>query len=162
MTPLPLFESTAIDRVCNAQVCFAHQSVGRDVLVGVRAIVAPRKLAWHHKDIGRGGDPLGKLEAFGDWLRTTATRPDVALFKFSYNDFDRELEPATLFASYVTTSDALRTSFVGTQFVHVTGALDHREPAPCLRNDFSDDGGHLRTKRGCVRAPSCRGARSVV
>jgi hypothetical protein len=122
-------------------VYFGHQSVGANILDGIRDILKEDPAtkwtileledartagtpALVHSWLGRNGLPVSKLDAFADVLRGSAPRRfDVALMKFCFVDFSEETDVQDLFRRYGETFAALKASCPGTTFVHVTVPL---------------------------------------
>jgi hypothetical protein len=128
-----------LERVAQRRIFFAHQSVGANVIDGIKelattagvpvriaeaptaAAVAPATLGntW----IGKNGKPLGKLQAFEQAMGAQPTGLDVALVKFCYLDITADTDAKALFARYRATIDSLRARNPGTTFIHVTAPL---------------------------------------
>jgi hypothetical protein len=122
--PPEVRESDVLDRIARADVFFGHQSVGEDVLAGIRGLVAPRQLAWRDEKIGRNGDPFGKLDAFeAALLAGSGKGAHFAIFKFCYADFDGVREPEEIFSRYERTISRLHDACPAVTFVHVTSPL---------------------------------------
>jgi hypothetical protein len=130
---------TDLEAVAERRVFFAHQSVGGNVLDGVRLLAAragvdvriaeaqpggvpARTLA--HALVGSNQDPRSKLRGFAEAFATgAAANADLALVKLCYVDFDAASDAAALFAQYQATLAALRARHPATTFVHVTAPL---------------------------------------
>jgi lysophospholipase L1-like esterase len=122
-TPMSL-DAKDLDSVLRAKVFFGHQSVGANILDGIRAIIAPRTLSWTDAMIGTNEQPLSKLEAFRGAVTAGAGKgADVALMKFCYVDFNAGTNVASLFDTYKKTMAALKAECPSTTFVHVTVPL---------------------------------------
>jgi hypothetical protein len=131
----------ALGRLSKKTIYFGHQSVGFNILDGVRDIlkensqqtlniVKTRELAtstapfFAHSGVGRNGQPVSKLDDFSDILhRQGSVRVDVALMKFCFVDFSEQTDVRDLFRRYTETFKGLEDSFPGTTFVHVTTPL---------------------------------------
>lgn len=92
-----------LQALSEARILLGHQSVGRDVLQGVRSLATEAGVNLNveridglpahdgpglfHSEIGENGDPDAKCEAFGRLL-TRPERPqyDLAMMKFCYAD----------------------------------------------------------------------------
>ena len=120
-----------LQSIRNLKVYFGHQSVGGNILDGLREIEKHTGVSSNVADslIGQNGDPVGKCEDFSRKLSALPALPDVALMKFCYIDFDRNTDPEKLFASYTATLDALQTKYPGVTFVPVTAPLTTISPA---------------------------------
>src|SRR5215469_9756305 len=74
--------------IARAQVFFAHDSVGEDILDGLRVLTAPCKVRWTSRRVGRNGDPIGKIDGFcRAMIEGPGRDAPVAIFKLSYADF---------------------------------------------------------------------------
>lgn len=120
------------------RIYFGHQSVGYDILKGVRELTAatpelspvfvsadtvalPAGGWFADSRIGRNNYPGEKCIAF----RETVTRLerdslDIAIMKFCYADIGPRTDPAEVIEAYARTVDSLREAFPGTVFVHAT------------------------------------------
>jgi hypothetical protein len=113
-----------LERAIRARVVFAHQSVGQNILDGVRTMIAPRTLAWVDVLNGQNGQPLGKLQAFRDLVERGAGRDAaMALFKFCYVDFDRRTNVEELFDAYRRTMARIARDRPRAVVAHVTVPL---------------------------------------
>lgn len=129
-----------LEIVAGRRIYFGHQSVGQDLLEGLRELArdygvslrivgdgSPSALAEPgivHDRLGENTRPLTKLEAFvGAMDRDGADRADVALFKFCYVDFGPGTDVRALFERYVAAHEQLRARHPGVSFLHVTVPL---------------------------------------
>ena len=135
-----------LERVAHRRIFFGHQSVGGNLLEGVRQLAAsagtglriagapnagavpPATLG--HALVAENGDPLRKLQSFEQAMGTGPAGVDIALMKFCYVDFGPETDAAALFARYRSTVDALQARNPGTTFVHVTTPLTDVQRGP--------------------------------
>ena len=124
-----------LERIAHERVYFGHQSVGANLLEGVKQLadgagvplrivespsagaVAAGSIA--HVFLAENGAPLRKLESFKTALGEGA-RVDVALMKFCYVDVDGATDAKALFERYRATITDLRAKNPRTTFVHVT------------------------------------------
>jgi hypothetical protein len=113
--------------VAGARVFFGHQSVGQDVLGGIRRLYADRgEPAAPVQDalIGANQDPLSKIADFDTRVRGgLAERVDVALMKLCYIDVTARTDVDALLEAYRSTLAALERDLPGVTFVHVTVPL---------------------------------------
>jgi hypothetical protein len=141
--------ASMISRLAGLRVAFGHQSVGFDLLNGIKDLAAaepaanalrivestaPADLAMAgiaHFRIGRNGDPRSKL---ADWTRTVraglAAQADVALFKLCYDDIAAQSDVDALFDAYRATVDALERDYPEVAFLHVTVPLTTLQRGP--------------------------------
>jgi|WetSurMetagenome_2_1015567.scaffolds.fasta_scaffold07226_2 hypothetical protein len=136
-----------METVAHMRVYFGHQSVGRNILDGLKdlssdagatqlniqsvqpgAIPAGRLFA--ESTIGQNGDPNSKCDSFARLIGSIPPdgSPDVALMKFCYVDFEEGTNVDSLFAYYRRTIQDLKAKFPQTTFVHVTAPLTTRTP----------------------------------
>jgi lysophospholipase L1-like esterase len=129
-----------MQRVAGLRVVFAHQSVGNNILDGVRTIAERENVALRidkarsdtsnapgivHFMVGENGKPESKIE---DFRQTLGAKPfgnvDVALMKFCFVDFDVDTDPAKLASDYENLIDTLQREQPQTRFVAVTAPLE--------------------------------------
>lgn len=129
------------DAARSRTVFFGHQSVGDNILDGLRQIAeAERWPAFNiveaqagstvngpallHSKVGQNGDPTSKLTGFRRALEGRAgAAPEVAVVKFCFWDIRSETDVDAVFASYRETLDALGREFPGVTFMHATVPL---------------------------------------
>ena len=148
MADQPAAPSAAqLARLATRKVFFGHQSVGNNILDGVRALIADGEApalnivraadpstvpgpAIVEAEIGRNGDPLSKARAFDAALaRGLGAEGGVALYKHCYVDVVPGTDADALFAAYRANMDSLMTRHPEVTFVHVTMPLTTVEPA---------------------------------
>jgi hypothetical protein len=126
-------------RLATQRIYFGHQSVGMNLLEGVRATAArypdvPLRMievsgdlpagTFGHAFLPANGDPELKLKNFERALSSgIGSVADVAFLKFCYADFLVGTNPAELFARYQTTLRELHAKYPRVTFVHVTVPL---------------------------------------
>jgi len=125
-------------RLENSKVVFGHQSVGGNILDGVRkiadrnganlSIVEQRGAASgtgiSHFMIGRNEDPLLKISDFAEALDTGAAQgADVALMKLCYVDFSVDTNVNEIAQAYIQNLDSLAAKYPDTVFVATTAPL---------------------------------------
>ena len=120
------------------RIYFGHQSVGANLLDGVKTLAAENAVAipideapqasriqgggFSHVFVAENGDPLRKLRSFEAALGEGA-QVDVALLKFCYVDVKARTDAEALFQRYRTALEAMRAKNPRTVFVHVTVPL---------------------------------------
>jgi len=122
-------------------IFFGHQSVGGNIVEGLRDVLGERPglglrleeaagpdevrgpgLA--HAWIGRNLEPLSKIEDFDRWMRTgLGDRVGLAFFKFCYVDVTARMDEEALFRRYAEAMDALQSAYPNVRFLHVTVPL---------------------------------------
>lgn len=124
---MPHLGAGDLDTVAGARVFFGHQSVGQNVLDGVRAVYpASGRSAPAVRDayLGENEKPLLKIEDFDARMRAGMGREvDVAMMKLCYIDITTQTDVDGLFGAYRTTLAALERDFPDVTFVHVTVPL---------------------------------------
>jgi hypothetical protein len=137
-----------VEVVRGARVLFGHQSVGANLLAGLKELteelgVAPvRVLAdpgpgaglpeggvFAHLKIGRNGDPASKFEAFLAAAGSAASRYDVVAMKLCYADFDASSDPARVFDGYRGVVAGIRANPAAPVVLHVSTPLRTVTPA---------------------------------
>jgi len=127
--------------VSRMKVFFGHQSVGMNILDGVRAVYAAHGMAAppieegstqpgrdggfiDHAFIGENGNPLLKIQDFGAKMRSGIGQAvNMAMMKFCYVDINGSTDVDTLFDSYRTSMAALQREFPDVIFNYVTVPL---------------------------------------
>ena len=120
------------------RIYFGHQSVGFDIMKGVRELAAaapelspvfvsadtvalPAGGWFADSRIGRNNYPGEKCSAFRETVsRLNRDSLDIAIMKFCYADIGPRTDPAEVFEAYARTVDSLKKAFPGTVFVHAT------------------------------------------
>jgi hypothetical protein len=120
-----------LDDIRDLTVYFGHQSVGANILEGLRDIETRYGKGPELKDslIGRNGDPESKCDDFAMKLAGLSKPPDIALMKFCYLDFDQGTDPEKLFNRYTATLGSLEQKYPSTYFLAVTAPLTTRPAA---------------------------------
>jgi hypothetical protein len=127
--------------VSQAKVFFGHQSVGVNILDGVRDVYAANNVpaptieqaatapsgdagVIEHDFIGENRQPLLKIQDFDAKLRSGLGQSiDVAMMKFCYLDVENGTNVEELFAVYRRTMADLQRDFPNVTFVHLTVPL---------------------------------------
>ena len=126
--------------ISQARILFAHQSVGRNILDGVRDLMrdtgitlrierfeegapAPAGAGLFHVQVGKNGEPDTKIASFGQVLGANAGF-DVALLKLCYEDVARHAQGQSgLLDRYASMVSRASAASPGTRLVHVTTPL---------------------------------------
>lgn len=140
----PDVDDEDLAKAARTRVFFGHQSVGRDVLEGVRAVFAKHGVAAPpiiegttgvagsgaiegvvaHALLGRNEQPLLKIQDFDAAMRGgLGGQVDVAMMKLCYIDIAAGTDVDGLFAAYRDAVAALRRDFPRVAFVAVTVPL---------------------------------------
>lgn len=149
---LPETQSHAIPeiawaRLAGAKIYFGHQSVGANILEGLRDQSARRNgnqlrivdssartngtPALVEFRIGENGRPESKMKDFSAVLsQIPDTARAIALFKYCYLDFTATTDVEVLFAKHRTAVREMRVRHPNLTFVHVTTPLTRLESGP--------------------------------
>lgn len=134
--------------LATSRVYFGHQSVGSNVLDGIRdlagseeasplQIVRSREIASVEGPalveftIGENGDPSSKSRDFSSVIgQSRDNTPAIAMFKYCYLDITPQTDVASLFAAHRDTVRTLQARHPELTFVHVTSPLTTVESTP--------------------------------
>lgn len=131
--------------ISTRRILFGHQSVGRNLLDGVRALAVEAGVSAPivesraptatggitHFKVGNNGDPLGKIRDFAAVVDGgTGDAPDIALMKLCYIDFSPSIDPHLLATAYCDTLEGLQRRFPDTVFAAVTAPLTTVQTGP--------------------------------
>jgi lysophospholipase L1-like esterase len=144
-----LYEAIQKDDIQSAtklRIVFAHQSVGGNIVEGVRALAKdnavnfniaetqqppPTGAGMFHFKIGTNGNPDGKLAEFEKLFSGNAQEnADVAILKLCYIDFTPSTDGAALAGRYIQTIDSLQAKLPHTVFIPVTAPLTVIQAGP--------------------------------
>lgn len=127
-----------LEALSKRRVFFGHQSVGTNVIDGLRQLAARERVSLRIADVGTGipagtfahafvaenGQPRTKLQSFSAAFESgAAASAEIALLKLCFVDIKADTDVAALFAEYQATLARLRARHPGTVFVHVTVPL---------------------------------------
>jgi hypothetical protein len=132
----------ALQSLTHATFFFGHQSVGGNLLDGIRGLASESGVALPireldgsaapgggilHTRLGTNGDPAGKIDAFGKLLRRPEARGvQLAAMKLCYADFDAGTDVRALAAHYTSTVEAVQRDHPELTVLHVTTPLTVR------------------------------------
>ena len=132
--------------VSSGKVFFGHQSVGNDLIQGIKdlgtldhrielnivkspnpqSIPAPALVEF---EIGENGNPQSKIDAFISIIdRGMGGQGGIAMFKFCYADIDASTDVPRMFNSYCTAISRLEATYPSLRIIHVTVPLASAEP----------------------------------
>lgn len=130
--------------VFGKHIFFGHQSVGNNIIDGIRALPGEgrslsiiesrtfnqeRAPALLHATVGKNRDPLSKIKDFASLMESEmGNKVDIAGLKFCYIDIDRTTNVDNLFTEYKSTMSKLSNRFKNTHFIHFTVPLRTVEP----------------------------------
>jgi hypothetical protein len=125
------------------RIYFGHQSVGANIVDGMRALSAGTALrivsaqdpasvngpAFIEATIGKNGDPRSKAAAFRAALdRGFGHKGGIAMYKYCYVDTDVATDPGQMFAAYRDDIATVRAQYPRLTLVHVTQPLTTSAP----------------------------------
>lgn len=135
----------AWEQLSTKRICFGHQSVGANILEGIKELqreypqvklqtvesagsVDTVRGAFNHFRVGKNMDPVSKINSFSTAMRQGACKDaNVAFFKFCYVDVTPNTDPDALFAYYRREMARLQKLYPQTTFAHVTMPLTKRQ-----------------------------------
>jgi hypothetical protein len=127
-------------------IYFGHQSVGRNILEGIRELAAKEPepavkiisgldqvagTGLHESNIGVNGDPDSKIRDFSSFV--ASSRPaehSILMFKFCYIDMTAGTDVQALFRKYREAVESLRMQYPNRTVVHITMPLTITESTP--------------------------------
>jgi hypothetical protein len=142
-----VFSDQQISRIESEKVFFGHQSVGDNILDGIRDLMArePRlKIrivdsadpgsipgsAIVESHVGQNRDPQSKNEAFAASLdKGMGRQGGIAMYKYCYVDIDSSTDIRRMFENYRDGITALKLKYPSLKIVHITCPLTTVEPA---------------------------------
>lgn len=130
---------TELEHVSQQRIFFGHQSVGINLLDGIKQLSAMSgvpvriietplardvpKATIGNAFIPKNGEPLLKLQNFEKAFEQRPSSIDIAMMKFCFVDINAKTDTKALFANYKSTINRLRARNPNTTFVHVTVPL---------------------------------------
>lgn len=150
---------TSPARATGVKVFFGHQSVGRNIIKGINAVLRgdnslrvvelttersepPRGEGGYlaHANIGKNEEPYTKIRAFDTLLRDgLGAHVEVALLKLCYVDVTSGTDVQALFETYRDTLASLARDYPGVRFLHTTVPLTTSQIANnVLREEYND------------------------
>jgi hypothetical protein len=129
--------AAALERVRTLRLFFGHQSVGNNILDGIRDLdnASPQPLnivetaeaqrftkpVFAHARLGANHDPRSKIDAFENALRSgIGERVNLAFMKLCYVDVTAKTDVEQVFGHYRSTMDRLAAQYPTMTLVHVT------------------------------------------
>ncbi len=128
-------------RLSDMTIFFGHQSVGNNILDGVRDLAAAydsvnleiaavtktasiEEAVWAHAAVGRNREPLSKIAAFKEYMENgLGEKVDIAFLKFCYVDIRSDTDPNAILDAYCETMETLKSRFPDVVFMHITVPL---------------------------------------
>lgn len=133
----------AMNALSEKRIFFGHQSVGWNIIDGLRDIA--REKGWpgfdfveartpgeapavYHAAIGENGDPLGKIKDFEAIMRDgMGDKVDIALMKLCYVDFEADTDAEAVFVAYRDAMGRLAAEYPEVGLVWATAPLTAEE-----------------------------------
>jgi hypothetical protein len=120
------------------RILFGHQSVGANLLQGLRSVapdvhLGPGAAAGVEVQdflVGENEHPLGKVEAFEQAVRAQGASLDAAAMKLCYVDFSPDTDVDALFTAYEAAHARLKAAFPGLTLAHLTTPLTIVQTGP--------------------------------
>ena len=127
-----------VSRLERAKIFFGHQSVGADIMRGIRDLIdtdprlklnivssaEPQSVpgpAFIESPIGENRSPQSKDRAFADILaKGMGSQGGIAMYKYCYIDVDLDTDVSQLFANYRREMADLKTRYPSLTVVHIT------------------------------------------
>jgi hypothetical protein len=146
---MPTLKDVSADRwqeLAARPIYFGHQSVGADIIAGVRDVLAANpqiRLNIVHADnpapvsgpalveslVGENGDTKSKAAAFQRAVDNgIGNAGGIAMYKYCFVDFQPWTDPQKLFDEYRATVEAVRAKYPRLVIVHITAPLTTIEP----------------------------------
>jgi hypothetical protein len=136
---------SAWKRLSKKKIYFGHQSVGNNILDGVRDVMQDNpQIALHitesatmaelknpvfaHSMVGKNFDPKSKIDAFSSNLRAgVGDEVDIAFLKLCFVDILPQTDIAKVFEYYKHTMAEMKNKFPKTTFIHFTVPLTSQQ-----------------------------------
>ena len=146
--PIARVPAQAWEKLASKRIYFGHQSVGLNIMQGVRDLVADNPSirlnvldlkegmalgsggVFAHGPVGKNQQPATKLDDFRKNIEGESTQGiDIAFLKFCYVDIVETTDVPALVADYKARMDELKKRHPGTVFVHLTVPLITDRPS---------------------------------
>lgn len=126
------------EKLAGKKIFFGHQSVGFNIIDGIRDIINERddiklniveardsaafnRPIFAHSQVGKNMDPVSKIKSFINVMDAgIGKKVDIAFFKFCYIDIMRDSDPQKIFDLYSAALEELKERYPETKFLHVT------------------------------------------
>lgn len=132
--------NSSLNKVRNMKIFFGHQSVGKNILEGIKniSVSAEHKInivesriinevdeaVFLHASVGKNKDPFSKMDDFKEIVENgVGGKVDLAFFKFCYIDFNKSTNIKLIFEKYQQTLHYLKENYPQTTVVHFTVPL---------------------------------------
>jgi hypothetical protein len=136
---------SAWQQLSGKKVYFGHQSVGNNILDGIRDVMKDnpqialniteyttmtdlKSPVFAHSMVGKNFDPKSKIDAFSSNLRTgVGDTADIAFLKLCFVDILPQTDTAKVFEYYKHTMAEMKNKFPKTTFIHFTVPLTSQQ-----------------------------------
>lgn len=140
--------TTDLAALKDARILFGHQSVGRNILDGLKVLASrhgvelrleeadpggPRRPGIEEFRVGRNEDPASKCRDFLRVLAAAADGYDAVMMKFCYVDFYEDADVDAVFGAYRDLVAKARAAAPSAVFVHATVPLMEDTPGPAWK-----------------------------
>lgn len=129
--------TTQIEKIQSAKIFFGHQSVGENIINGIKQLNNDNNMNliekeeyqelpdsfFLHLKIGQNENPESKCNAFASVIDSLNGNIDIVLMKFCYIDINRDTDVESLFEYYKTNMDSLIKKYPEVTFLHITSPL---------------------------------------
>lgn len=160
------------DQLGQKKIFFGHQSVGNNILEGIKGIMKENpeielnikeisdgsKLpegVFAHTHIGKNEDPGAKIDAFVHFMENgLGNNADLAFFKFCFVDIDSKTDIQKLFDDYKSNMAQLKKKYPETTIIHFTVPLLRKnEPSfkQWIKGVFGKTGGFFANEHNVQR-----------
>ncbi|VAW34695.1 hypothetical protein MNBD_DELTA04-1625 [hydrothermal vent metagenome] len=159
-------------KLAHQTIYFGHQSVGENIIAGIRVIMkehpeiklhivettdlaAFRSPVFANSPIGKNGAPLSKINEFKELMdKGMGNLVNIAFFKFCFDDIRERTNVEMLFKNYSQTMDDLTRKYSKTQFVYITVPLLKRQKrtlASRIKGFFGGGKGYFADENNIAR-----------
>jgi len=134
--------ATAWKELGGKKIFFAHQSVGNNIINGIKDIIKENPTLYlnimeisepveleegvfaHTTNIGKNEDPQSKIDAFASYMENgIGNNADLAFLKFCFVDVDNKTDIQNLFTAYKNEMAKLKNKYPETTIIHFTVPL---------------------------------------
>ncbi len=145
------------DELARKKIFFGHQSVGNNIMQGVREIMArdhnihlhvvetretsafDKPIFAHYGNIGKNHQPLVKIRDFVQLMDDgLGNKLDIAFLKFCFVDFNAGTDVQGIFKKYKESMSELKRRYPGLTIVHFTVPLLRKEQEKGLVKSMKD------------------------
>lgn len=133
--------AAALTALSSKKIYFGHQSVGFNIIDGIKDIMSANKLVklniieldqikklessgFYHARVGSNRNAISKIDDFAAQMDAgIGGTADIAFFKFCFVDIGADTDIQKVFAHYQVTMAKLRKKYPTTKFIHFTVPL---------------------------------------